>query len=117
MKADQIGIKFHCVFSNIRENDASEKRYSPMVIHDEHRIQQVLLNLQSNALKFTSKGEVKIQVAIIDKLEGEDKIEKDSSQSECESDDVINPEDQLYLKISVIDTGSGIKHSEQNKLF
>ena len=38
MKADSIGIKFHSVFTNIKEDSVSEKKYSPMVIHDEHRI-------------------------------------------------------------------------------
>ena len=46
-----------------------------MIIHDEHRIKLVLLNLQSNALKFTLKGEIKIIVSILDKLEDEDKWE------------------------------------------
>ena len=46
---------------------------------------QVLLNLQSNALKFTERGKVEIQVSIIDEAE------------------------ESYLQIKVIDTGIGIK--------
>ena len=45
---------------------------------------QVLLSIQSNALKFTEKGKVEIQIKII--LEDGEK----------------------YLKISVIDSGVGI---------
>jgi two-component system sensor histidine kinase BarA len=54
---------------------------------------QVLLGLQSNALKFTEKGYVKIQVSI------------------------VSDEGKKFLKISVIDTGIGIEFEDQNKLF
>ena len=53
----------------------------------------MLLNLQSNALKFTEKGSVKISAQTISV--GED----------------------LHLEISVTDTGIGIKHEDQEKLF
>ena len=45
---------------------------------------QVLLNFQSNALKFTEKGKVEIEVRM------------------------INLEDSQYLQISIIDSGIGI---------
>ena len=64
-----------------------------MVLHDEKRIQQVLLNLQSNALKFTETGSVVIKAEI--KKQDEDE----------------------YLKLSVEDTGYGIKPEEKDKLF
>ena len=53
----------------------------------------MLLNLQSNALKFTEKGSITIKAEVI--LENEDS----------------------YLQMSVIDTGVGIKLEEQDKLF
>ena len=54
---------------------------------------QVLLGLQSNALKFTQKGSVQVHVKIIE-------VKK-----------------RNYLQISVIDTGIGIKKEDQDKLF
>ena len=54
---------------------------------------QVLLGLQSNALKFTKKGSVSIKVRIL--------VE----------------EGQKHLEIAVVDTGVGIKHQDRNKLF
>ena len=54
---------------------------------------QVLLSLQSNALKFTEKGSVRIEVSI------EERNEK------------------RFLKIEVIDTGKGIKQEDQDKIF
>ena len=63
------------------------------MVHDEQRIQQVLLNLQSNALKFTDKGRVTIKGEI--KVTGGDSL----------------------LELSVIDTGVGIKNADKEKLF
>ena len=51
----------------------------------------MLLGLQSNALKFTAEGHIKITVSIIGNAE--------------------------YLEISVEDTGIGISEEDQSKLF
>ena len=40
--------------------------FSPMIHTDEQRLMQVILNLQSNALKFTQVGEVKIVAELIE---------------------------------------------------
>ena len=55
---------------------------------------QVLLGLQSNALKFTEKGKIEILVNIFQN----DKLDK-------------------FLEISIIDTGIGIPYEDQDKLF
>ena len=55
---------------------------------------QVLLGLQSNALKFTQKGKVETFIEIIS-----------------------NKEDERFLKICVADTGIGIPAENQDKLF
>jgi signal transduction histidine kinase/CheY-like chemotaxis protein len=70
------------------------------VMGDPTRIRQVVVNLVSNALKFTEKGEVIISVEVIgDVLATEG------------SDDYVN------LKIAVSDTGIGIPKSAQETLF
>jgi CheY-like chemotaxis protein/anti-sigma regulatory factor (Ser/Thr protein kinase) len=61
---------------------------------DVSRLRQILLNLTNNAIKFTSQGEVIIEVTL---------------QSETESDAV--------LKFAIIDTGIGISPVAQTKLF
>jgi len=61
---------------------------------DVSRLRQVLLNLTNNAIKFTSKGEVTIEVTL---------------QSEAKNDAI--------LKFAVIDTGIGIPLDAQSKLF
>ena len=60
-----MSIKLFSFFKNIREKDYIDSEgFSPFITHDEHRIKQVLLNLQSNALKYTQEGEIKIIVSI-----------------------------------------------------
>ena len=58
------------------------------------RIQQIVLNLVSNALKFTERGSVKIRCSIERKENGQD---ENGINSTCK-----------YLVISVIDSGVGI---------
>lgn len=58
---------------------------------DKRRLKQVLMNLVSNAVKFTDKGKIKIEGRI--------------------------SEDGKKLEISVSDTGIGIKKEDMNKLF
>ena len=60
-----------------------------MINTDQQRVMQVLLGLQSNALKFTQNGEVNIRV----RVQGQ------------------------FLHIEVIDTGIGISQENQEKLF
>ena len=65
-----------------------------IVMGDPVRLHQILMNLMSNAYKFTSKGSVTVKA----KIEREDK-------------------DSLQVTVSVIDTGIGISEEQQKKLF
>jgi signal transduction histidine kinase/CheY-like chemotaxis protein len=60
-----------------------------MFITDHNRLSQILLNLLSNALKFTFKGQIEVSVSSVDK----------------------------NVKISVTDTGMGIKDCDKDRLF
>ena len=61
---------------------------------DSNRLEQILINLVGNAIKFTNSGEVRIFVEMTDYNEGE-----------------------CTVKFSVSDTGIGIEPEHQNKLF
>lgn len=61
---------------------------------DSLRISQILLNLLTNALKFTNKGSVTLRIKTINSLEGESNIQ-----------------------FEVIDTGIGISKKQQKTLF
>ena len=63
----------------------------PMVLADSQRLRQVVINMVSNALKFTEKGGVTIQCALLDRYE--------------------------MLRISVNDTGIGISPAALDYIF
>ncbi|EGP86903.1 uncharacterized protein MYCGRDRAFT_72887 [Zymoseptoria tritici IPO323] len=65
-----------------------------VVMGDPVRLHQILMNLMSNAYKFTSKGSVTIRATV-----------------DSEDDEVIK------VTISVADTGIGISEEQQKKLF
>lgn len=93
-KAKEMNLDFNCVFKNIKEKgNRNIDQFSSTIVSDEMRLQQVLLNLQANALKFTEEGSVTIEVEII----------KDNLNH--------------FLKVSIIDTGVGIKEEDKHKLF
>ena len=64
------------------------------LIGDETRLRQILLNLLSNAAKFTEKGQISLSIT----------AKKRSDK-------------KVWLDFSVTDTGKGIKEEDQKKLF
>jgi signal transduction histidine kinase/ActR/RegA family two-component response regulator len=71
-----------------------DPRISPSVMVDPLRLQQILNNLVSNAIKFTSQGAVEIRAELLDRRDGED-----------------------VIQFSVRDTGIGIPPDVQHRLF
>ena len=69
-KANQTGIKVDIQFDNFKLDHHSFSNKIDFDYHicsDKQRIQQVILNLVSNALKFTDKGgSVKINCKMVD---------------------------------------------------
>ncbi len=66
---------------------------------DEQRLKQIINNLLSNAFKFTAKGEIKLNIQLVDK-----NICQKFKVSQC-------------LAISVSDTGIGIPEDKQKVIF
>jgi PAS domain S-box-containing protein len=97
---------------SIRANDKSLELCGsfasdvPRFVHgDSGRLRQVLINLVGNALKFTEKGGVKVNVAVQNvKL----------SPIPCDNDSM---NDEILVRFSVSDTGIGIPESGLPKLF
>jgi signal transduction histidine kinase len=65
----------------------------PIIRADPVRIRQVMLNLLSNAAKFTDQGSIKITAG------------------------TENSDNKSFIKVQVSDTGLGISEEDQNKLF
>ncbi|MBY5944170.1 ATP-binding protein [Photobacterium rosenbergii] len=65
-----------------------------IVVLDEHRLRQVLMNLASNAVKFTQEGGVTLEIECAEHIEGRAK-----------------------LVFSMVDTGIGIEKEKQDQVF
>lgn len=61
---------------------------------DVNRIKQILLNLLSNSIKFTEKGDIVLRVSV-----------------------VSGTNEKIYIKFTVKDTGCGIDPNDKDKLF
>lgn len=83
--------------------DPNAPRY---IESDDGRLRQILLNLMSNAIKFTKQGYVAI---ILDKLTNQHPIIQNRPN--------INLEIPDWIRITVKDSGIGISEKEQKKLF
>lgn len=70
------------------------------VTSDPTRLRQILLNLSSNAIKFTERGGVKIKVSLLEKERGS-----------------VAVEDKVTLRFAVSDSGIGIPEEAKEKMF
>lgn len=72
-----------------------DSRIPALVMADAVRLKQILVNLLSNALKFTDEGSITVDITVLE--EGRD--------------------NHSLIKFSVKDTGIGIKNDNRNKIF
>ncbi len=73
------------------------------IISDRQRVNQVLNNLVSNAVKFTDKGKITVKTTLMN-----------NKKSLVKS---VKTDDDLFIKIEVADTGKGICVREKKHLF
>ncbi len=117
MRANEHGLGFSC---RIPEETPD------LFIGDRMKLQQVLLNLAGNAIKFTERGEVVVRVEVEAKMRDEGLGMKDeklgmsdrpSSLISHPSSLISDPSSPVVLRFSVSDTGIGIPPSAQAHLF
>lgn len=71
-----------------------DEHLAPRIVSDGGRVRQVLLNLVSNAIKFTEEGEINVIVDVLD----------DSAETQ-------------RIRVVVVDTGIGIERADIDRLF
>ncbi len=105
---ESIGVNLHSLIHNICSGlriQAKEKGLQLLLEIDEEieqipistdptRISQILFNLTGNAIKFTSRGSIKIQVKVLDK-----------------------DADKIKVRFSITDTGIGINTEKMESIF
>ncbi len=103
VRAFQKGVELMC---EIKEN------IGEFIIGDPYRIRQIILNLVTNAIKFTHKGEIKITLSTIDEKQETAGVNFDQNNNNRPGDNHNHT-----LLISVSDTGIGIKKDRLDKIF
>ena len=82
---------------------SADESIPPMLYGDSHRLQQILVNLVSNAIKFTDQGEIGLSVEV-------------ASNANAKSP-TSTADTQLVLQFTVRDTGTGMSESQLLRLF
>ncbi|MCX7966847.1 MAG: ATP-binding protein [Syntrophorhabdaceae bacterium] len=93
------GIEFHIHKSRNVPNS---------LIGDPFRLEQVLINLTTNAIKFTEKGEVVLSVNLANNIESS--LKEKSYQSK-------QAQKHVTINFSIKDTGIGITEEQRQRLF
>jgi len=84
-RAQEHGLEFNIVFDN---------KTPELVVGDQVRLDQILINLVGNALKFTNKGKIEVRVELAGQLGKNAKV-----------------------RFSVADSGIGIKPEQRDRIF
>jgi signal transduction histidine kinase/DNA-binding response OmpR family regulator len=87
------------------------------VLCDSNRLKQILLNLLTNAIKFTEKGTILLNIEQISQNDFILLYNKYNVKKSDQENDIISDIDYLYIRCDVTDTGCGIDQSDQHLLF
>ncbi len=101
LRAQAKGVEFICAV----DLDVPDRLHS-----DPLRLRQILLNLASNAVKFTERGEVAVRVELLQKTEVKD-------LTSLAGDRPTRTRPAVSLRFSVTDTGIGIPAEKLGGLF
>jgi PAS domain S-box-containing protein len=108
LRAHQKGLELACHIAP----DVPE-----VVIGDPARLRQVLINLVGNAIKFTEKGEVLVDVQMQSAVSGQQSAVSSRQDVMAEASPAQLPTADCRLRFSVRDTGIGIPADKQSAIF
>ncbi len=86
-----------------------DKNIPNALFGDDMRLRQIMLNVMSNAIKYTEKGSITLNVSY-------QKIEQVDESGYISAETFDSVVDHIMLSVSVVDTGMGIKGDELEKL-
>ena len=109
VRASEKGISFSC---RIRPD------VPDLLVGDQLRLRQVLLNLAGNGIKFTERGEVVLSVEPVQTVEGPADLSAPESEISNLGSDISSLQSPMcHLQFAVRDTGIGISAAELDHIF
>jgi GAF domain-containing protein/DNA-binding response OmpR family regulator len=112
-------LRLKAEFKGLRLIFDCDPQVPQWVYADENKLRQILINLLSNALKFTETGSVTLRVSGLRQRVADrgQKEEENSCLLNSSSDDLLIADAPIVLYFEVEDTGPGIAPAELDSLF
>ncbi len=102
---------------NLRIELKIDENAPKYIYTNEIKLKQTIINLMSNAYKFTASGKVTLKAAIVEKTKEVKPAKSNTSSNFIFSNNSLYENNTQMLRISIIDTGSGISREEKEQLF
>ncbi|EAR86986.2 ATPase, histidine kinase-, DNA gyrase B (macronuclear) [Tetrahymena thermophila SB210] len=111
-----VGIQGKQNESNVELVLKYDEKCPKIINSDPNRIRQVVLNFLSNAMKFTSQGQIIVSATLINYKDSTNQISSQSQSDFLAEEDLKNNQNNI-VEISVEDQGIGISPEDIQKIF